>query len=66
MGRALGMVIALLGLVVLGYVAMATWVPEPRWEARMIALGMPLSYMLALGGALMASVGFWMLFRRRP
>lgn len=45
---------------------MVTWIPEPEWEARMIALGMPLSYMMALGGALLAGAGLWMVFRRRP
>ncbi len=66
MTRLVGLVFAVLGVALFGYVAMVTWIPEPEWEARMIALGMPLSYMMALGGALLAGAGLWMVFRRRP
>jgi hypothetical protein len=65
MSRLVGLLFALLGVAMFGYVALATWVPDPRWEAQMIALGMPLSYLMALGGALLAGAGLWMLLRRR-
>lgn len=66
MSRLVGVVFVVLGLALFGYSALATWSADPSWEARMIALGMPLSYLMALGGALIAGAGVWMLFRRRP
>ncbi|MCI3134628.1 hypothetical protein [Phenylobacterium aquaticum] len=66
MGRLAGLVAALLGVVLLVYMALVNYADGPQWDRALVAIGMPLSYLLTLAGALLFGLGVWLLFRRRP
>jgi hypothetical protein len=66
MGRLAGLVAALLGAALLVYMALVNYADGPQWDRALVAIGMPLSYLLTLAGALLVGLGVWLLFRRRP
>lgn len=66
MGRLAGLVAALLGVALLVYMALVNYADGPQWDRALVAIGMPLSYLLTLAGALLVGLGVWLLVRRRP
>ena len=66
MGRFVGLLLTLGGAALLAYMAAVNYADGPQWDRALIAIGMPLSYLLTLAGALLVGLGLWMLFRRKP
>jgi LPXTG-motif cell wall-anchored protein len=47
------------------FMALVNYADGPQWDHALVTIGMPLSYLLTLAGALLFGLGVWLLFRRK-
>lgn len=58
--RVFALTVAAAGVLLFAYMMQVTYNTAPEWDHKLIALGMPLSFLLPLLGAMMATLGLVM------